>query len=213
MKLSSNKKLTIKIGTLLIGFNIMLSIIVGSRLSIDLSLTRPDFNILGVSSDNQYLNTQNGTLIQSSFLTAGYKDYRAYILDLYFELYGSPLKGYGSDFIIACDKYGLSKDCTVIPAIAYVETGLCTLGISAKQFNCWGYGGSGKNRFVYKNFSESIENVTNRMASGYGTALLDPVGMAHEYCGPDCGKWGNSVNVQREAIKQLARDNNLPPFN
>jgi hypothetical protein len=212
MKLSTNKKLILKLGALLIFFNILLSFFLSTKLNIGMSPLN-ELDVLGLSSDNTYINSQTSTLTQSSSLTPKYTDYRAFVLDKYFEMNGSPLTGYGSDFIIACEKYGLSADCSVIPAIAYVETGLCTLGLSAKQFNCWGYGGSGKNRFIYKNFSESIDDVTRRMAIGYGSALLDPVGIAHVYCGPDCNKWGNSVNVQRDKINQLARVNNLPSFN
>ena len=208
-----NKRIALKLCLFFLSFNIVLSLLFSSRLGFNLLLNKAGFNVLGESTDNHYINNQTGNIIQSSFLTAGYKDYRAFVLDKYFEKYGSPLKGYGSDFITACDKYGLSEDCTVIPAIAFVETGLCTLGISAKQFNCWGFGGSDTNRIIYKNFSESIDTVTRRLAVGYSTSLFDPAIMSHDYCGPDCNKWAKGVNDQRVAIKKMAyNDYNLPPF-
>jgi hypothetical protein len=204
-----NKKNILQLLLIIIFFNLLLVIISASRLySINIEKQSP--TVLGIASDNEIIISNENSILQSSYLTAEYQDYRAFVLDAYFQKYNSPLEGYGTDFIVACDKYGLSKDCTVIPAIAYAETGLCTLGISAKQFNCWGFGGSDTNRIVFKNYSEAIDIVTQRLASGYGRALLDPVAMAHVYCGANCVNWGEGVNNQRNEIKKLARDLNLP---
>ena len=198
---------------LLLFTNIFLAFLCEPRVNVLQPRLKNLSSVLGVNNFNDFVNTKTDTIIQTSYLKAGYKDYRAFVLDKYFEKYNSPLKGYGDDFIVACEKYDLTKDCTVIPAIAYVETGLCTLALSEKQFNCWGFGGSDDNRIIFKSFSESIDYVTNRLASGYGLSLFNPVAIAHVYCGPNCLEWGDGVKEQRLAIKQISKEYNLPEFN
>lgn len=167
-------------------------------------------NVLGLKDQEIATNSVNSTIIQSSYLNFEFQDYRAYVLDKYFENYSSPLKGFGSEFIVACDKYDLSKDCSVIPAIAFAETKLCTLALSSKHFNCWGFGGSAENRIIFKDFTESIDYVTKTLAKGYGDSLFKPEDIANQYCGNNCVNWATSVNQQRNVIQSIANTLNLP---
>ena len=167
-------------------------------------------NILGINNQENILNSVNSDLIQSSYLSPEFQDYRAFVLDKYFESYESPLKGFGSEFIVACDKYGLSADCSVIPAIAFTETRLCTQALAFKQFNCWGFGGSNENRIIFKDFTESIDYVTKTLAKGYGNGLFNPEAIDDHYCGINCINWATSVNQQRQAIQNIASSLNLP---
>lgn len=162
-----------------------------------------------VESDEEIL-----FLKQNASLNAGYTDYRALVLDKYFEKYNSPLFGYGKYFVAACDKYGTPYDCTFLSAIAYVETKLCTKALSAVQYNCWGWGGSGSNRIIFKNFPEAIDRITRGMASGYGIANLNnPYRLVGTYCGPNCNPyWASSVEREQKAIDKIARDLGLPPL-
>lgn len=205
-----NKNYFFTILFLIVLSNLFLISVLNSKVRIIDKNSINEETVLGISFPNEINNSQDSVVIQSSYISPKYQDYRAFILDKYFEMYNSPLKGYGTDFIVACDKYNLTVDCTIIPAIAYVETGLCTLGISAKQFNCWGFGGSESNRVVFKNFSESIDTVTRILASGYGSSLLNPLAIAHNYCGSHCNNWGEGVNTQRNEIKQLSKVYYLP---
>jgi len=94
------------------------------------------------------------------------KDYRAVVLDKYFSKYNSPLTGLGSYFVAMCDKYALPKDCTLMPAIAYAETKLCTKSISDAQHNCWGWGGPGIYRTVYPSYEAAIEDMAKIWSMG-----------------------------------------------
>lgn len=171
---------------------------------------RVNQKVLGIKNQENILNSVNSDLIQSSYLSPEFQDYRAFVLDKYFENYESPLRGFGSEFIVACDKYGLSADCSVIPAIAFAETRLCTQALSFKHFNCWGYGGSNKNRIIFKDFTESIDYVTKKLAEGYGNGLFNPEAIYNHYCGNNCVNWAASVNQQRQAIQNIASSLNLP---
>jgi len=208
--LNMNKKYILTISFLFFALNIILSLIFSFKIGIHEENVIKDEKVLGISNSSLIYNSQENGIVQASYISTVYQDYRAFILDKYFEKYNSPLKGYGNDFIVACDKYNLTEDCTIIPAIAYVETGLCTLGISAKQFNCWGYGGSNSNRVVFNNFSNSIDTVTRILASSYGSSIFNPLSMAHNYCGSHCNNWGEGVNTQRNEIKQLSKVYYLP---
>jgi hypothetical protein len=141
---------------------------------------------------------------------AEYQDYRAYVLDKYFAINHSPLSGYGNAFIAACDKYNAPQDCTLIPAIAYVETGLCTLGISQAQFNCWGWGGSGPNRILFKDYNEAIDTITKGMVDGYGTYMTKPDRIVNTYCGPHCVNWAKGVTQERNKLNRMSKELYLP---
>lgn len=166
--------------------------------------------VLGIKNQENILNSVNADLIQSSYLSPEFQDYRAFVLDKYFESYESPLRGFGSEFIVACDKYGLSADCSVIPAIAFAETRLCTQALALKQFNCWGFGGSNEKRIIFNDFTESIDYVTKTLAKGYGNWLFNPEAIDDYYCGINCVNWATSVNQQRQAIQNIASSLNLP---
>lgn len=132
--------------------------------------------------------------------------YRARVLDLYFQKSNSPLYGHGQDFVDACEKYGAPSDCTLLPAIAKVETDLCKTGISHKQYNCWGFGGSGENRFEYASFEQSIDVITVRLIQGYGKNFFsDPNIGELAYCGRHCNNWGEHVQSAQTDIKALAK--------
>lgn len=133
-------------------------------------------------------------------------DYRARVLDLYFKKNGSPLYKHGGDFVAACDRYKAPSECTLLPAIAKVETDLCKTGISASQFNCWGYGGSGSNRIVYPNFETAIEQITKNLINGYSVRFFqDPEYGELTYCGAHCDKWGDHVKSAQVQIRQFAK--------
>lgn len=128
------------------------------------------------------------------------------VLDLYFERENSPLRGQGETFSRACRKYGAPADCLLLPAIAKVETDLCKAegGISARQHNCWGFGGSGPNRILYPNFSTAIDEITRRLMSGYGYNFFrNPEIGELAYCGAHCNTWGEKVNSEISRINQF----------
>jgi len=131
--------------------------------------------------------------------------YRAWILDEYFKKHSSPLEGKGQVFVDACNKYNAPKDCTLLPAIAKVETDLCKTDISARQYNCWGYGGSGENRIVYQSFEQAIDDITGRLMKGYGLRFFNnPEAGQLFYCGSHCDAWGGHVKSVQNDIKQYA---------
>ncbi len=162
-----------------------------------------------VASDNVILPSLQLHPLESAKLNVDTRDYRALVLDQYFLKYKSPLYGHADIMVEMCDKYDYPSDCTLLAAIAYAETKLCTQNITAQQFNCWGWGGSGENRIVFKNFDEAIINISRRMSEGYYNILSSPELMARTYCGPQCGTWANAVIDQQYAIQKLARDMGL----
>ena len=143
-------------------------------------------------------------------ITTDISDYRVLTLNKYFAKYNSPLAGYGALFVEMCDKYKLPYDCTLIPAIAYAETKLCTLANSASIFNCWGWGGSGSNRSVYKSYQDSIEAMSKNLMNGYGKILSQPDLIVDHYCGGHCETWAPAVKGQQKAIKDLAKQMGFP---
>jgi len=140
-----------------------------------------------------------------------YYSYQGYVLDRYFASYNSPLTGYGEEFIKACIRYSTPTDCSLLPAIGKVETALCKTDISAKQHNCWGFGGAGPNRIVYQSFPEAIDKVTRAIKVGYGDIFFkDPnIGMS-AYCGQHCTDWGNNVRAEQLRINQFFIQNGYP---
>lgn len=148
-----------------------------------------------------------------SQLDSGTSDYRAIVLDEYFKRNNSPLLGYGQVFVDACNRYNAPYDCSTLPAIAYVETRLCTLDLSAAQRNCWGFGGSGPNRIWYKTYDDAIDMITDRLVNAYGPSyMVDPSSMQKTYCGQHCNSWGPAVQQQRYAINRLAIEMGYPPL-
>jgi hypothetical protein len=134
-------------------------------------------------------------------------DFRIKVLDTYFERGKSPLKGYGKDFLKACEKYGAPYDCTLLPAIGYIETRNCTLAASDRQKNCWGWGGAGENRVVLPNYPTANDNVTQKLMTipFYKTEFFNnPVYAQYYYCGQHCDKWGTYVQQARQDINNLS---------
>ncbi len=163
-----------------------------------------DYEVINLNQSQPVL----GDSTSVTKLDATNYNYRARVLDLYFKKNNSPLYGHGQDFVDACRKYNTPEDCTLLPAIARVETDLCKTDVSAKQFNCWGYGGSGPNRIIYKSFPQAIDSITGRLMSGYGERFfLDPEAGELFYCGSHCVTWGDKVKKVQKEIKDFARTN------
>lgn len=160
--------------------------------------------------DNSYTGSDESFVLGKSTekvqVDATTYNYRARVFDLYFRENDSPLEGQGQTFIEACKQYGAPSDCTLLPAIARVETDFCKTDISASQFNCWGYGGSGENRIIYSSFEESIDNITKRLMDGYGEGFFNnpEIGELY-YCGRHCNRWGDHVIVAQNDLKNYAR--------
>lgn len=134
-------------------------------------------------------------------------DFRVKVFDTYFQRGKSPLEGYGKDFLKACEKYGAPEDCTLLPAIGYIETRNCTLAASDRQKNCWGWGGAGENRVVFPDYSTAIDQVTQKLMTipFYKTEFFnDPVYAQYYYCGQHCDKWGTYVQQARQDINNLS---------
>lgn len=138
------------------------------------------------------------------------KDKRAFVLDRWFEQYGSPLYGHGQTFVNACDEIGAPRDCIVVAAIAFNETHLCTYPGSAEMFNCWGFGGGGKYRATFSSFEESIYRVTDVLVNQYGLKYMeDPRLMEKTFCGvedPLCAAWGTKILSIMRNLKQFGRN-------
>lgn len=134
-------------------------------------------------------------------------DYRALVFEKYIEMNNSPLQGLGQDFIIACKKYNAPKDCTVVLAIAKAETDLCNYPPSQFQQNCWGFGGSGENRYIFNSYKEGIDLVTERLVNSYGLEyMIDPDAMEMTFCGqrPSCEEWGERVQQFMDELNVLS---------
>ncbi len=140
-----------------------------------------------------------------------YKSFQGFLFDQYFKSNHSPLYGYGDDFVNACEKYGAPKDCTLLLAIAKVETNLCKTGLSYPQYNCWGWGGSGSNRIIFSNFEESIDTITRRLMEGYGRGFFENAnnGGGLSYCGSHCTSWGFHVKSEQNYLRQYLKDNGV----
>jgi hypothetical protein len=159
-----------------------------------------DSSVLGISSSRIDISKDQAVSLQVTN-----SDYRAIVLDSYFSRYNSPLTGYGQVFVDNCNKYNAPYDCTTLPAIAFVETKLCTLAASEREKNCWGFGGSPPNRMIFKSYNDAIDLITKRLVNGYGPSYMtDPVSMQYVYCGPNCHSWGRGVQQQRDVINQMS---------
>lgn len=169
-------------------------------------------NIRYIVADNTPVATFNAMPEQVMGLEVSSKDYRALVLDKYFAKYNSPMSGYGSYMVEMCDKYDMPSDCSLLPAIAFAETKLCTQNITAKQYNCWGWGGSYEHRMVFNSFYESIDYVAKSLSTGYRAYLKRPDLISKTYCGDHCGTWAEAVSDQQKTIQRMAKDMGLPPL-
>lgn len=139
------------------------------------------------------------------------KSFHGFLFDKYFASHNSPLFGFGEEFVKACNKYDTPKDCTLLPAIAKIETDLCKTGISAKQYNCWGWGGSGSNRIIFHSFPEAVDTITGRLKVGYGDRFFENANNgALTYCGRHCVNYGNHVESEKRRINQFFQANGHP---
>ncbi len=160
-------------------------------------------NVLGAEEIN---SSQQGSINAPSGDGIIYKSLLGHIFDEYFASQNSPLAGYGEDFVVACRKYGAPPDCTFLIGVAKVETDLCKTDISARQHNCWGFGGSGQNRILYDNFPQAIDEVTRRLMSGYGYRFFEQPSLAavYIYCGNECRSWLPGVVQERARLRAFA---------
>jgi hypothetical protein len=179
-----------------------------------LVLSQADYSgVLGVSSIG---NTPSRDLQAVKTVEPSYRShfqsttYHGYLFDRWLESKGSPLAGHGDDFVQACRQYGAPEDCTLLLGIAKVETNYCLTDISAQQYNCWGFGGSGPNRILYDSFEESIDEITRRLMTGYGAYFFrDPRNGGLVYCGAHCVNWGTYVRSEQNSLKFFLRENGL----
>ncbi len=180
-----------------------------SRYSLDPENYSLNGNVLAPSILGLQTKTDNAGMPASSRSIV--KSRQGHIFDQYFAANKSPLAGFGEDFVAACRKYAAPSDCTLLPAIAKVETNHCRTDISAKQFNCWGFGGSGPNRILYSSFPQAIDEITRRLMSGYGTRFFqNPNNGALSYCGGHCVNWGDHVQSERLRINSFFRSKGHP---
>jgi len=154
------------------------------------------------------LNSNEGVIIVNNDF-----DYRVKVFDEYFARNKSPLTGYGKYFLKACEKHGAPEDCTLLPAIGYIETRLCTLALSDRQKNCWGWGGAGENRVIFPDYETAIDEITKKLMTipFYGEKFFnDPVYAQFYYCGSHCDKYGTYVQQAREDINRLSEEMGYP---
>jgi hypothetical protein len=134
-------------------------------------------------------------------------DFRAIVFDYYFDLNNSPLKGFGRIFVEKCEKYNAPQDCTILIAIAKVETDLCKYLPSQEQKNCWGFGGAGSNRYIFSTYTDAIDLINSRLVNGYGKYnMTHPNNMEVIYCGNDttCLTWGERVQEAMDELNNLS---------
>lgn len=173
----------------------------------------PQFENLVLSSDLSLdLKTENPKVfsVQSNIDA---KDRRGYVLDQYFKKYNSPLYGYGSVFVSACDKYKAPQDCITVAAIAKHETNLCNYKYSAEMFNCWGFGGADGHRRQFSSFEDGIYTVTQVLVNEYGIKyMINPSLMEKTFCGtidPLCEGWGGRVKAIMNDINEFSKSINM----
>lgn len=179
---------------------------VGQAFTLDTSLSEKTAGqVLGANVNSIVANTADKKIEYSAI------SYQGFLFDKYLQMRNSPLAGHGEDFVQACRKYNAPSDCLLLIAISKIETDYCRTGISAKQFNCWGFGGGPANRIVYKNFPEAIDNITRRLMSGYGEAFFrNPNRGELSYCGAHCNRWGDHVLDEMRRINNYFKSQGHP---
>lgn len=143
----------------------------------------------------------------------GFIDVRVLALEEFFRHYNSPLEKEADEFIKAAEKYHVDN-WQLLPAIGLAETKGCQTGISHQQRNCWGYGGSGENRWEFFSYAEAIDIITRLMKEGYSNAYLDPKSIQGTYCGRTCDEWGwrwaRGVNYYIVKLNDFGEKYDLP---
>lgn len=194
----------------IIVFSILSSLIFS--LLINTNYNKSSISVLGLEVFNANPNIEKRTFQRITrkerfVINAITVDFRAIVFEEYLRRNNSPLVGLGEVFAESCIKYDAPKDCTVVLAIAAAETHLCKYPPSQKQKNCWGFGGSGANRYIFNNYEEGIDLVTRRLVYSYGHEyMIDPNKMEMVFCGnrPSCAVWGERVVFFMNQINNLA---------
>lgn len=141
-----------------------------------------------------------------------YEDMRVIALEHYLrDVRNSPTADYAYLYIYYADKYNVPW--ILMPAIGEAETFSCThkspqnkTAPSAIQKNCWGIGGAGRNRVVYKTWEQSIESAVRLISESYGQGTISMTGIQRKYCGPGCvdDVWAKRVMYYVNRINEYA---------
>lgn len=207
IKISSNAVISLILSLFIFILYISFKSEIKHQLHLDQQKLTTDYSVQNISGRGNVLGKSVSNVKEGNvkFLYTEY-DYRARVFDLYFKKNNSPLYGSGQAFVQACDKYGAPHECTLLPAIARIETNLCKTGSSAQQHNCWGYGGSGDNRIIYQSFAQAVDDITKRLMQGYSKRFFeDPEYGELTYCGAHCTSWGDHVKEYQDELRQFAK--------
>jgi hypothetical protein len=146
----------------------------------------------------------------------GFVDLRILTLEDFFNSYNSPLAPHADEFIEASDRYGV-ENWQLLPAIGMAETRGCQTGLSHEQRNCWGWGGSEPNRWVFNSYEDAIDIITARMIKGYSNKYLNAKDIQPTYCGSTCMQWGwrwaKGVDYYVKKINDFGEKYKLPRTN
>ena len=169
-------------------------------------------------NESPYMGTKTSRVYHEIRSDVGFVDLRILTLEEFFNSYGSPLAGFADEFIEADERYGI-ENWQLLPAIAINETNGCQTGISYEQKNCWGWGGSGPNRWVFLTWEQAIDTISYNMIRGYGNDRMNAKDIQSTYCGTTCTeygwKWAKGVNYYTKQINDfgekygLARSNEI----
>ncbi|MFC1780314.1 hypothetical protein ACFLY9_01325 [Patescibacteria group bacterium] len=175
--------------------------------SIENDINNSNQDVLGISTKKHHRKVRSDV---------GFIDLRILTLEDFFTYYESPLIDYSDEFIEACERYNV-ENWQLLPAIALAETLGCRTGISHEQRNCWGWGGSGRNRWEFDSYEEAIDLITHRMINGYGNERMNARDIQSTYCGSTCMEWGwrwaKGVNNYTMKINDFGEKYGLPRTN
>ena len=128
------------------------------------------------------------------------RDPRVANLKVFFRKYNSVLYDEAEFIVQMAEKYGV--DYRLIPAIAFIESGLCRV-IPENSHNCWGWGIYGGKITRYSSYKESIEVVTKGLKTGYiDRGLVTPEQIVQKYNPSSNGSWERNVRNTYESIDE-----------
>jgi len=147
-----------------------------------------------------------------------YEDLRVQALEKYLrETRNSPTADYAYLYIYYADLYNVPW--ILMPAIGEAETHSCTHGRTStkaapsdKQKNCWGIGGSPKNRITYKTWEQSIESAVRLISKSYGQGTISMMAIQRKYCGAGCvgDVWSRRVIYYVDKINEYSANIGAP---